>query len=69
MTGMARVIGLLIALALLLSLLLPLVGAAAQEATSDDTTEVLAEVPTTGARRPGPVILAPSHVVLPESAE
>ena len=33
MTGMARVIGLLIALALLLSLLLPLVGAAAQETT------------------------------------
>ena len=69
MTGMARVIGLLIALALLLSLLLPLLGAAAQEAASDDTTEVLAEVPTTGARRPGPVILAPSRVVLPESAE
>ena len=68
MTGMARVIGLLIALALLLSLLLPLVGAAAQDAASDDATEVLAEVPTTGARRPGPVILAASNVAAPESA-
>ena len=68
MTGMARVIGLLIALALLLSLLLPLVGAAAQDAASEDATEVLAEVPTTGARRPGPVILAASNVSAPESA-
>ena len=57
MTGVARIIGLLIALALLLSLLLPLVGASAQEATEEEdvaTTEALAEVPTTGARRPGP---------------
>jgi len=60
LAGMARVIGLLIALALLLSLLLPLV-AAAQDAGSDDaTTEVLSEVPSTGGRRPGPVILAAS---------
>jgi sortase (surface protein transpeptidase) len=66
-TGMARVIGLLIALALLLSLLLPLVGAAAQEADEDTaTTEALSEVPTTGARRPGPVILAASRVASPE---
>ena len=70
MTGMARVIGLLIALALLLSLLLPLVGAAAQEAESEDaTTEVLAEVPTTGARRPGPVILAASSIAAPAEPE
>ena len=62
MTGLARIIGLLIALALLLSLLLPLVGAAAQDVEEDDgTTEVLAEVPTTGARRPGPVILFSSN--------
>ena len=67
MTGLARIIGLLIALALLLSLLLPLVGAAAQEAEEDDgTTEVLAEVPTTGARRPGPVILAATRITAPE---
>jgi len=67
MTGMARVIGLLFALALLLSLLLPLVGAAAQEADDDTvTTEALSEVPTTGARRPGPVILAASRVASPE---
>ena len=70
MTGLARVIGLLIALALLLSLLLPLVGAAAQEAESVDAIiEVLSEVPTTGARRPGPVILSDSsaRVATPES--
>jgi hypothetical protein len=64
-TGIARVIGLLVALALLLGLLLPLV-AAAQEADDDvATTEVLSEVPTTGARRPGPVILAASRVAAP----
>src|ERR687894_2604214 len=70
MTGMARVIGLLIALALLLSLLLPLVGAAAQEIDPEEdvaTTEALSEVPTTGARRPGPVILAASRIATPEA--
>jgi sortase (surface protein transpeptidase) len=69
MTGMARVIGFLIALALLLSLLLPLVGAAAQESDADEdvaTTEALSEVQTTGARRPGPVILAATRVAMPE---
>jgi sortase (surface protein transpeptidase) len=69
MTGMARVIGLLIALALLLSLLLPLVGAAAQETEAEEdvaTTEALSEVPTTGARRPGPIILAATRVAAPE---
>ena len=69
MTGIARVIGLLIALALLLSLILPLVGAAAQETDAEEdvsTTEALAEVPTTGARRPGPVILAATRVAVPE---
>ena len=70
MTGIARVIGLLIALALLLSLFLPLVGASAQETDPEEdvaTTEALAEVPTTGARRPGPIILAASRVATPES--
>ena len=64
LTGVARVIGLLMTLALLMSLLLPLVGVGAQDAeiepdattqaqaqTQDDTVEALAEVPTTGARR------------------
>jgi sortase (surface protein transpeptidase) len=69
MTGLARVIGLLIALALLLSLILPLVGAAAQETDAEEdvaTTEALSEVPTTGARRPGPIILAATRVAAPE---
>jgi sortase (surface protein transpeptidase) len=65
MTRAARVIGLLVALALLLALLLPLV-AAAQEADETATTEALSEVPTTGARRPGPVILAATRVAAPE---
>src|SRR5215217_6101895 len=69
MTGIARIIGLLIVFVLLLSLLLPIVGAAAQEADDDQsTTEALSEVPTTGARRPGPVILAASRVAAPEQA-
>ena len=63
MTRLARITGLLVALALLLSVFLPLLAAGAQEAGNDeDTTEVLSEVPTTGARRPGPVILAASRV-------
>jgi sortase (surface protein transpeptidase) len=66
MTRTARVIGLLVALALLLALLLPL-AAAAQEADDETaTTEALSEVPTTGARRPGPVILAATRVAAPE---
>ena len=44
MTGLARVIGLLIALALLLSLILPLVGAAAQETAPGQGLPPLAEV-------------------------
>jgi sortase (surface protein transpeptidase) len=69
MTGIARIIGLLIALALLLSLILPLAGAAAQETDAEEdvaTTEALSEVPTTGARRPGPIILAATRVAAPE---
>src|SRR5215216_3647030 len=65
LTGMVRAIGLLVALALLLGLLLPLMTAAAQETDAEEdvaTTEALSEVPTTGARRPGPVILAATSV-------
>ncbi len=69
MTRLTRVIGFLAVLALLLGLLLPLVGAAAQETNGEEdvaTTEVLSEVPSTGARRPGPVILAATRVAAPE---
>ncbi len=78
LTGAARVIGLLVALALLMSLLLPLAGVGAQDAETEpdataqaqtqaegDTVEALAEVPTTGARRPGPIILNSSRVRAP----
>ena len=67
LTGAARIIGSLVVLALLMGPLLPLAGVAAQDAEGDvPTTEALAEVPTTGARRPGPVILAASRVAAPE---
>jgi hypothetical protein len=72
LTGAARIIGLLIALALLMSLLLPLAGAAAQEATEDaddGMTVALSEVPSTGARRLGPVVLASSRVPRPAKLE
>jgi hypothetical protein len=68
LTGMARAIGLLVAVALLLGLLLPLMTAAAQETDADEdvaTMEALSEVPSTGARRPGPVILAATSVAAP----
>jgi hypothetical protein len=65
LTGLARIIGFLVVLALLIGLLLPLAGAA-QEANEEDTVEALAEVPSTGGRRPGPVILASSRVAAPE---
>ena len=57
--------GSLIALTLLFSLLLPFATVSAQE-TDDRTGTALSEVPTTGARRPGPVILAASRVSTPE---
>jgi sortase (surface protein transpeptidase) len=69
MTRLTRVIGFLAVLALLLGLLLPLVGAAAQETNGEEdvaTTEALSEVPSTGARRSGPVILAATRVAAPE---
>jgi sortase (surface protein transpeptidase) len=70
MTGMTRVIGLWTALALLVSVFLPLVSAAAQEAGNDqDTAEVLSEVPSTGGRRPGPIILAATRVATPDAEQ
>lgn len=66
LTGMARIIGVLVTLAMLMGLLMPLAGVGAQEAgTNERTTEALAEVPSTGARRPGPVILNSVRVSLP----
>ena len=69
LTGIARVIGLLIAIALLLSLILPLAGAAAQDVASTPTAEVLSDVPTTGARRPGPIIVASARILPAAPAE
>ena len=58
-----RVLGILVTLALLLGLLLPLAGVSAQDdSTQGQSQEVLSEVPTTGGRRPGPVILGASTV-------
>jgi hypothetical protein len=63
LTGLARIIGLLVAIALLLGLLLPLAGAAAQETNDgEETTVALSDVPSTGASRPGPVIPASARV-------
>jgi sortase (surface protein transpeptidase) len=64
LSGIARIIGLLIAIALLLSLFLPLLRAAAQQ--GNDTTEALAEVPSTGASRPGPVVVSSASVSTPQ---
>jgi sortase (surface protein transpeptidase) len=61
-----RVFALSIALALLLSPLLPLSGVAAQESEETPRTEATSEVPTTGARRPGPVIMASVRAPSPE---
>lgn len=55
-----RILGILVTLALLLGLLLPLAGALAQDDAQGQTQEVLSEIPTTGGRRPGPVILGVS---------
>jgi hypothetical protein len=67
LTGLARILGILIAMALLLSLIVPLAGAA-QEA-EENTIEVLSEMPSTGARRLGPLELAGSRVPAPETPE
>src|SRR3954451_15425654 len=65
----ARGIRPLIAVALLLGLFLPFMEVAAQDENADgSTTEALSEVPSTGARRPGPVILAASRVATTEPA-
>ncbi|MGH2616455.1 MAG: class F sortase [Thermomicrobiales bacterium] len=65
-TGPARVLGFLVVLALLIGLLLPLVAVGAQDDDDVPTTEALAEVPSTGGRRPGPVILSSSRIPVPE---
>jgi hypothetical protein len=62
LTGLARVLGLLVVLALLFGLLLPLVRVSAQESGDVSGKVGLAEVPSTGARRPGPVILNSSEL-------
>ena len=67
--GRRRVRGLTIALALLLTPFLPLSGLAAQETEETRGAEALAEVPTTGARRPGPVIFASVRVRASEPSE
>jgi len=65
----ARAVRPLIAVALLLGLLLPFMEVAAQDEDADvSTTEALSEVPSTGGRRPGPVILAASRVATTEPA-
>ena len=67
LTRAAHSIGVLVVLALLMGFLWPLAEVAGQETDEEGrTTEVLAEVPTTGARRPGPVIPAASRVATPE---
>ena len=66
LSGMTRILGLLVVLALLLGLFLPLLAAVAQDAEDGDSGKVaLAEVPTTGARRPGPVVMVGSKVRTP----
>jgi sortase (surface protein transpeptidase) len=57
-----RILGILVTLALLLGLLLPLAGVSAQEASQGQTREALAEVPSTGGRRPGPVVLGATKI-------
>lgn len=65
LTGIARIIGLLMVIALLLGLLLPLAGVAAQETDEPEGKIALSEMPTTGARRPGPVILSGTRIRVP----
>ena len=65
LTGMARIIQLLVALTPLLGLLVPPAITAAQE-TEDGTTALLAEVPTTGASRPGPIVLGSTGIDRPD---
>lgn len=64
--GLRHVYGFALALALLLSPFLPLSGVAAQESEETPRTEATSEVPTTGARRPGPVVHASVRVRTPE---
>jgi hypothetical protein len=64
--GLKHVYGFALALALLLSPFLPLSGVAAQEVEDTPRTEATSEVPTTGARRPGPVVHSSVRVRTPE---
>ena len=64
--GRTRITRRLIALTLLGGFLLPPTMVLAQD-TDEGTGVALSEVPTTGARRPGPIILAASPVVVPEA--
>ncbi len=69
LTRGARVMANLVVFALLIGLAWPLTAVAAQEEDEDGPTEeVLAEVPTTGARRLGPITLARSLVRVAEPA-
>ena len=65
LTRLHRVVGAVIALALLLSLLLPLAGFAQEADDNAATTEILAEAPTTGGSRRGPIVMAVSRVAAP----
>jgi hypothetical protein len=64
--GRTRGIGLLSVLTLVMGLLLPSSDVVAQETPDESATTVaLAEVPSTGARRPGPVLLWGARVRVP----
>ena len=62
----ARISRRMLALTPLVGLLVPPAMAAAQETEDEAAMEVLAEVPTTGAGRGGPVMLSASRVSAPE---
>jgi hypothetical protein len=64
LTGIARILGFLIVLALIMGLVLPL-AAFAQEADEAPGKVALSEVPSTGGRRPGPVIVNTSRIPVP----
>jgi Sortase domain len=68
--GLASLRGFLLALALGGGLVLPFAPVSAQdeESTPTATTQALSEVPSTGARRPGPILLFSSGFRPPEPA-
>ena len=65
LTGTARVFGLFLALALLIGPAPPLAAVAQEAAEDGQFTDALAEVPSTGASRLGPVVLASTRVPVP----